>query len=598
MGLFPKAPEIAVRLHGPVRAGQHNEIEISLTARESVDLEFVDATLEIVESWALQHELEEARSETLLALSARLLGRGTLERGAHSFRRSFELPSTIPPTFELRWAKVECRLTIHASIPWWPDSRAAFLIPVRAATRDVPVAPYLLTNGATGGSVPRIEVSLASRHIAARGVLAGAIAIFHHKREAVTGTRLALRARTALRRRVGGAFEREAVAYTIALPSSLPVDGTPVPFRFQLPDEVAPSLRSMALELDWQLLVERPLAFGTDVWLEAPITILESEALEAATRAIEAPRIGDERLSAVLADVAHRTGFRVEGSALISEERGTRIAIVREQRAAGSVLIATIDLPARGLGLGLIVERARPLARLLEGDVEIGHPRFDAEHRIEAREAAQARALFSAGLVDAIPRGALVRLDDQRAILEQLDPTLDGAALARFARAAAGVAWALEAAIARVPPPGGIELDQAACAEVECVLASRWRLADLSIVGHLGASEVAISARFDRARPIALALRVRPSPELPASLELRARSPRAEANAILESHGAALAAVSAALPQTARAFEIAGGFASLELPFDRRPDVRAALEAAQALASLAASLAPQRGPFR
>lgn len=595
MGLFPVAPRISVRTPSVIYAGQTIETLIEIDAPADVRLDWIDARLETTESWTDgSGDGSTSRSDRHLALQARLFEGGVLRAGQQAHRVRFDLPAWLPPSLAIGSARVATLLKVEASIPWWPDKRATFEIPVRSAPRTFAHAPYRATNQASGGATPRVEISLASRSVPARGVLAGAVAFFHHDPRVTEGVHLALHAVTRLLVRGGSEHRRGVNAYDIALPRGVPVDGTPVPFKARLPDDLAPGFASSAMALEWQLRVEKPGVLGTSTLLAVPLSVIEPGG-DATEDALVVPPIGDARLAQALADVARELGLGAEDDALIGSSGGVGFRIRRAVSAAhGTSLAAELALPR--LGLALSVERTRFLPQLLQGDLAVGHDALDVAHRIDARDRDQARP-FLADLAELLADGSLVRLDDDRLELEQRDVGLDPETLIAFATRVRELATAVDEAIAGIVPPSVIDADLEAWADVARALGGRFVAGDLSVVGHAGESEIAIETDLEAREHV---IRVRPSPAIPEDVELRIAAPRDEG----KTHGAALAGLLVAMPEGARELVISGGRATVRIPCaalaDRRSrsEPRAAMRAASLLTRLGQALAPARGPFR
>jgi hypothetical protein len=602
MAMLPTAPDLSVRLPRVVRAGEPFDAQIVVTAREPVTLDWIDARLESIERWSVGSGKQRvSRRFDLLALEARVFAGGVLPAGTHTMRARFDLPPQLPPSFAGASIKVEHTLSVQASIPWWPDARGSFVVPLRASSRYVQPLPHRVTNDAASGA-PRVELSLASQHVAAGGVVSGAVAFFHHDPGAVEGARLALAAQTRLWSSSGYERTRGATAYTVPLAAPLPLDGTPVPFRFQLPADVAASFTSQIVALDWMLYVEVPGFFGSTSLVWAPLGVHESGELAAQMERISPPPIGDTRLRAMMEAAAAECGMAMEGNSIVGTVAGLRLEVQRAMREdVRSALVAEIELG--GLGLGLSVDRARMLPQLLQRDIEVGHAAFDAAHRIAGRETAQVKA-FLEGLGEVLNGGTLVRLDDDRVLLEHPDPTFDGAALAQFVRHAQGIASAVAHAAARIPPPAGVESTREEWSEVERALGGSLVVGDLSIEGRIGESEVSIGTEFaPTGRAVGHVVRVRPMPEFPPAFSLTSTSPRDEAATLAAAHGTGLSSGLAALPAAARSLSVGAGEARVSIPFETtavgsRADPRAALRAAEVLARLGAMLGPVRGPFR
>lgn len=590
MAILPASPRIALRIPNAIHAGSSFVALVEIAARTPVKLDWIDARLRTTERCVLAATAE-SRTETLVALDARLFEGGVLDAGTHSLRARFELPVETAPSMTHALATIETQLAIQASIPWWPDARATYVIPVRAAPRTLEPAPYRAVNQTTGSDAPRVELSLASRAIAARGVISGAVAFFHRDPRAIAGAQLTLRASARLRSRSGHGESRSAPAYTIPLPASIRGDGTPVPFAVRVPDDVTPSFASRSVALEWELAVERRGLFAMHTWLVVPIEIVETGDVPDRSERLEVPPIGDARLAAMFAAVAASEGLGQRAGELTGAEGAVSFRIRRAASAGtDTTLIAELVLPR--IGIGLSVEPDRMLAGLIHGDVAIGDAPFDRAYRVQARDPEQARA-FLTGLTALFADGALTRLDDHFAVLTVSDPALDPLPLVAFVARVRAFARAIEDAIARVPPPTGFDADPAAWAEVARALGGRAVLGELSVAGRIGESEVAIDTRLATHEHL---LRVRPSPSIPGDVELtmedpRAAPPRALAEALL------------ALPAGARGLEIVAGEARLRLALPHvggrtRSDPRGALRAASLLSRLGTLLAPARGPFR
>jgi hypothetical protein len=595
MSIFPSVPELRLRSPSVVHAGESVVAEVLVTARDAVELEWIDVALSCRAT--SRASTETAYSRELLSLGARIFEGGRLVAGTHALPVRFELPSSLPPSYSFVMGAVETKLRVHASVPWWPDARATFSIPVRAACGSpIEPEPYRVTNGVASHGAPRVELSLASRVVAARGSLIGAVAFFHPQAGALEGAELALIARGRAWAGMGTRVEAGEVEFAAALPYRPRPDGSPVPFHVQLPHAAPPTLRSWPLAIDWSLAIQRPVVFGKTRWLTVPLEIREvGDERGARLPTHDVPPIGEARLTADLARTAGSFGLATEGDALIGALGDVRWRIFRAHDVSqGTVLRAELAYPP--LGLGLHVEPAVGLAAVLWPQHVTGVSAFDLAHRIEARDRAQGQAF----LVEVAPLcegRAIERLDDERCVLREIDRTLDDASLGDFTEHVQAVASALDRAIAAIAPPAAIEADLGAWSEVATTLGTRLVAGELSVTGMLGDSEAAIRTELSP-DAAAHAVRVRPSPPLPPGLSITAVDPRTV-------DSTALAAVLAtALPDTARDLVIGGGVAALRLPLVPiaegrwRSAPREALRAAAVLARLGAALAPARGPFR
>lgn len=443
-------PEIKTYLRPAIsRPGETLHVEVALKSKTETPVDFVEMRLEGTER--AQFGRYGSRS-AFLALTARH-GERVLGVGEHRLAARFALPANLPPTYSGGAGSIDYTLAVHVSIPWWPDRRQTFTVPVAAIAKQVEPTPLTIVSSLEGprGGAPYIEASFDSTTLVIGGELAGAISVSNVSGATIRGVDLELHATESSKLGMG-TYEPRVLRWHIH--DGAPPEAQPIPFRVALTRDLGVSLAMQLFELQWRLEVVVRVAWGFDAKLEVPVTLVAAGAppSRAAARRWVAP-VGRERRALVWATVADKHGMVNDADAeRMTASIGATTLTVHLQQRGGDGLFAIANVAYGDLGLDLRVER-RSWTDALARTVDLGDDEPARHVTVRAREAAQARALFDDHALRALAAFEEVRIDDEGATLAMPSGATTGPQLDRFVGAAIHAARMLANGIARVPPP-------------------------------------------------------------------------------------------------------------------------------------------------
>lgn len=373
-----------------------------------------------------------------------------LARGEHRFRVAFDLPADAAPTYTGEDAAIQWLLTVHVSIPWWPDRVETFGVPVAlpggGTLESRPIAVATSREGPRG-TVPFMEIALDSTHVALGDVLAGSISISNLRGKRVRGVDLSFVETETLS---APAFHtRVARTFLVRVHDGAPRENEAIPFRVRLPDRATPTFRSGPIQVSTHVEVRADVAWTEDVVVRTPIHVAPRGTQKA--RGWIAP-VGRERRALVWQLVATNAG-------LVSDPEAERMTGVRgpvavevrtEQRDADFWLVAQLGWPTLGLDLDVTERR---WTDLLSGDVvKMGLEKIDGRFCARAREHAQAAPLLQHVLGWLTPFEE-VKVDDRGATLAMRGAAHTAERLEPFVQAVVRAAEAFASASDGVPPP-------------------------------------------------------------------------------------------------------------------------------------------------
>jgi hypothetical protein len=505
--MFPSAPEVEVFAPTTLFTGRQVTVEIVITANEATKIEYVDARLTGHQGWTIGSGKSEVTERGRYPeLYARLREEGELPAGTSRYRATFELPRGMPPSHALApaWAHVE--LFVRVSIPWWPDGKYKFVLPVRVPPPpDVTRIPFAIRSSAAADD-PRIEVSLASTRLIAGETVVGSCAIFHLDDRKPREVELTLVPSFKLHR---GRRHRERRGPTLGITVTIPPGGagTSVPFRFRLPDDITPSFSTVTHDLSWWLVAKSGSFFGKKVEVSVPLEICDASTAALTEKLSVAPRLSDERVARAFEDFARQDGWRtvtedndlVDGTQLVIErdagDATLRISYVYLGE-AGTFVFTSVRPPS--LGLGLSVKPSSRIAQLLSSDVEIDLAEWDRTHHVVARSPAQAtpflRAVVPAVQAGEAVLGPLRSWSDDELVFSRTVAGIELASLVKAKDALEQLAAAL--ASAAIAPPPGVDVDLDAWKSLAQRYGGRVTPGDLTIDGTLDQLPVEVVLEF------------------------------------------------------------------------------------------------------
>jgi len=624
VSLFPSAPKVVARIPAPLVVGRSAVVELDVTAEEPTKVDHIAVRLRGRQGWSVgsgKHQV--SFRVTVPDLEARVMQAGTLPAGTSTFSATFELPRTMAPSHHLRPAYAELELKVQVSIPWWPDGRSRFTIPVRmpppmGSVVRTPIAARSTRQDAPPDK-PRLELSLASTRLVAGETVVGSCAVFHLDDDKPREVRLSIVPTLALIGRGNGRSRDAAAAQEMVVTIPAGAAGTSQAFQFELPAGITPTFETVSHELTWALVARTGSWLGHRLALAVPLEIVDASAAPTAASLTVAPRLADQRVAAVFATFAARAGWRSVDEAPDDRPGADAVVIVREHAGselrlgysyrgeAGTFLVGQVASPP--LGLGLVVTPSSALRHVFFHDVEAGVPAWDRAHLVRARAGEQAIPLLRAVIpaltaTTARPAlGEMTRWDDDAILFERAVSSVEEADLTAMDGALDWIATAIDGGLDAVPPPPGLAVDLDAWRELARWLGGRLAIGDLSIEGRLDDREVELGLVFD-ATGAATALRARVTANAATSAGARKVAlalPRPAADALGHPAAEPLLPLLVVWPEDLVDLQVAdgGAAATWRLPDGAAAvDARRARELVEALAAALAALDPGAGPYR
>jgi hypothetical protein len=612
-------PKLALFAPQTLFAGAEHVIEFELTPDQAMTVDYIEARLLGKQGWQVGSGKSKVANDVVYpTLNVRLMERGVLPPAATRFAVRFTLPRDVAPTHDIDPAYAHFDFQVRVGIPWWFDVKYRYVLPVRVPPPPtVERTPFAIrsTPASAPSDKPRIEISLASTRLIAGELVAGACAVFHLDDDKPRTVALTLSPNLALfgnrpRRRTGGGY-----TFEITLPAGS--GGTSVPFSFHLPAQLTPTFTTTTHALTWSLLVRSGSFFGGKVEAAIPLDIVDQSAAATTPRLTEAPRLADERVSALFSRFATQRGW--ESTRL--DEDDDRAAIERvagdstlrmsyAYRPEGTFLVARVV--TRSLGLGLSVTPSSALRHVFWRDIEVDIAAWDRAHHVTARFTEQTvpplrtivpTLLLLQGL------GTLVRWTDDEIVFERPSGDLEQKDLVATASGLEVIATALDVARAAIAPPPNVTVDLAKWHELARSLDGTLVVGDLSIDGSVRAGPARIPVELgleldEDHRPIALyAIAGNPDDAKVEARAIKLSLPRPAGDVLGANIAEALVEPLTRWPADFIDLEVVDGTASARWRFLTGHEPLA-IEAARAsdlvngLVTVLAALDPGSGPYR
>jgi hypothetical protein len=508
--------------------GSPLQVEVVLTSRSDTPIDYVEAKL-VGTAWMQVGRY--GSSQRLLEQRARHEPR-TLTKGEHRFASRFDLPEGLPPTYRGGVAWVDYTLAVHASIPWWPDRRQSFAVPVGAPARDFGATPQSFVSSLEGprGSTPFLELALESTALEIGGVVAGAVSTSNTQHATIRALDLVL---VGIEASAQSSYAYDAPRHRWRIHDGQPSEGQSVPFRVALPRNLQVGFATPIFEVRWTLDVIAEVVWGRDVTLRVPVTLVPGRITQPAKGAARwvAP-VGRERRGITWSTVAERHGMVNDAA----EERmsanvgGAALVISTQHRgAAGLHWVATVKWAA--LGIDLHAEQRSWTDVFAPNRLDLG--KFTAR----AREAAQGLAVLGGRTLDALARFDEATVNDDGAVLASRARAETLAQLDAFVRDAVVAGQALALGIARVPAPQVMEAHVEAWRAFASQLGGQLQVGSMKITStSFGPEAVEIETLWSEpGRVEGTAVRVRLSPPLEAELDLASPATSAESRQLAKS---------------------------------------------------------------
>lgn len=606
MALIKSRPKISLMIPRTLVPGQRVNATVVLDARRPVPVDFITVMLNGVEKAVFgSGQYKQTHNNTVAFAKGKLCGARELPAGRTSLPCSFDIPAGAPPSFNGSRGKVAYRVTVHASIPWWPDRRAAFDVQVDPPPcAAVAGQPALFSSAPQGyqGQEPYMEVSLADNQVSSAGVLRGAVALFnmdHNSYRTLRATLVGTEFVTLGSRQVRTEVHR----YRFDLPLAGLSEGETIELRLRLPKWLQPTFRSSMLAFGWTLRLRAVIRWRSDAVFDAPVTVAPRPAGASADRAYKAPpSVGSERLLEVWRRVAQRAklAFDPADDSLRGICAGARVNISREHRGRDGIFVVG-RLEFDSLHLDLDLRPVSGLQRLGYG-LELGVRELDRKYHVTGHDLGQVRALICDHHGRVKPLSELLlaansaELDDRSLVLLWRGSGQNEARLGRITALLLDIAAQLELARQQIPAPAPFADAVDAWQQLARRLHGELELARMAVSGRMSGMPCEVCTRWASGKATNTDVVLRPPLGLSSDYALELANDDADEPDLTRLPRAAhelvhnLLAGALALRVTADAVQV-----DLEAPLDDPMQVVGQLEM---LARLAALLSPDGGPYR
>lgn len=501
MAILKTRPTIRLMVPPVARPGQRCEVNVVFEARREVPVEFIDVSLKGEERVVIgAGNTQRTIRRPLALLKARLSDESKLPAGRSQRSCVFPLPAELPPSYRGKRAAADYTVTVHASIPWWPDAKREFVLAVSlppTTTRDDGQRVHTTSVSGPKGEKPHVEFQLDSNVVLPGGKLSGQVALFNVAYNRYRVANLSLVAYEDLWTRAGTAAGRvEALRYAIVLDIERAKEGEPIPFTMKLPAALSPTWTTKLWTLGWFFELEAQIAWASNLTARVPVTVLPTGSTRKRKQRYAAPTIGTERVAAVWRRVAAAAGLEYDAESQCLRGRVGDLSVVldRDHRGAEGIFL-TAELRYPSLHIDLDGGRASGLRRVLQGGVKLGHARWDKRHYLTGREEAQVLS-FGRNLGPALTSQRVADIDDEHVVVEVLDSGQSFTVLQRFAQAALALGRAIPEARAVIPPPAAMAEAVPAWERLAKGLRARLDRTRMAVQGHHEGSAAAVATEW------------------------------------------------------------------------------------------------------
>lgn len=377
----------------------------------------------------------------------------TMMPGPHRFEADFHIPAGGPPSYVGPDTRITYSITVHVSIPWWPDRQKTFVVPVVFAPRPRPdPEPKVFVTSRDGprGKHPFMELSLDTTQMSLGDPVGGSVSLQNVRGKHIRGVDLSFVEMELVT--LPTTDVREGRRFTRRIWSGDPEEGSAIPFRVMIPENATAGFTTRAVAVVTEVEARAHVAWGADITLRARVLVAPKATSPRTDRGWVAP-VGRERQMLVWRNVAERTGLAADPEAQRMHGRigDVAIEISAERREADYWLVAKLGWPS--LGLDLDVRERRWTDALAQDVVKSGLDRIDGRLALRAREHAQGKALATAEILEPLLPYEEVRLGDGGGELAMRGASHVTAKVEGFVRSVLAAASALDGATRRVPPP-------------------------------------------------------------------------------------------------------------------------------------------------
>lgn len=446
---------------GVGRAGQDLHVEAVLASKSETPVDAIEITLRGVERVIVGSGNHASVQERQHVGQRATFGARKLLPGEHRCSVKFHVAEDAPASYRGSYVSIDYEVEVYVKIPWWPDRRVRFEIPVaRAVPPPPPPTPRVFATHGEGprGKEPYVEVSLDDVRMEASGTVSGAVSFGNVAHARISHVELAFVATEVVRLSVQDDEHRyESRAWKTTILDRAPHEAESIAFRVRVPDD-APAAFSAALSrIEWHLHAIGHVTLGRDVKLEVPIEIRAPMSEGPARRRLTAvPPVGRERRAQVWAAAAAKLGLESDPEReQMRTSFGAASVILRLEHRDGIGLLGVAELSWTPLGLDLEVRQRRWTDAFGGTEVVIPHPAFAKRFHVVARPEDEVRSSVSLVLDEPVRRTLDlfddVEIDDEGAVLARRCSVQSAEALTLNLQQVLEGVRALGEAVARVP---------------------------------------------------------------------------------------------------------------------------------------------------
>ncbi len=495
-----RRPDVKVYLTpGAVLPGQALVVEAVLASKSETPIDFVEMRLRGMLRSAVGAGNARAYHEAPIYDRVWRSPGQTLGEGEHRFRVEYKFDASVPPSYSGADASIGYELLVHVSIPWWPDRRSSFVVPVGMP----PIMPGhdprgVITSSSLEGpkrGEPFMEVALDATDLALGEVLTGSVSMQNLSGKSVRGIDLAFVEVESVT--LPSAAVREKDRFGLRIFDGAPPEGQAIPFRVRVPERATASFVAGPIRLATHVELRADVAWGSDVVVRVPVTMSPVQRPEGRAMGRVAP-VGRERILLAWQRIARSIDFVADpdGEGIDGMRGGVRVHVTNEQRGGDFWFVAELTMPS--LGLDLDVGERRWSDALAVDVVATGLGPVDQKLAVHAREHAQAKAFVDAWVPSLVPFEE-VKGTDARVVLASRGSVHATSQIGGFVRHVLRAADALEAARALVGPPALLAPHVAAWRGLAEALHGRLELGRMWIHdGRAGTDAVELGCTWER----------------------------------------------------------------------------------------------------
>gem|GEM_PF-6831277 len=392
--------------------GERFEVELVLESKSDTPTDFTALRL-IGTERVLIGEGKSAYLSTydVVRLEAREPER-MLTQGVHRKRYVFDLPPNAPPSITGPRCVVHYAFSVHVSVPWWPDRRAAFVLPVDVLPQSAAEGtPRIVssTNGPAPGKV-YLEASIDRDVLERGGTVSGAVSVANTTAQHIRRVVVAVVATEQVTRPASSTYEAQ--RYSISLVEGAPPETDQVPFSLRLPPDLAPSMEAASFRWRWHIEVRAVIAFADDVVVRVPITIVRTPDGTKPRAPGRYFPVGRDRFARVWQEVAVRMGMSLDADAATLRATSGQAALALRRVYDGNTYRLWLDFTWPSLGADMHVNERVWGTDLLGSQYKSQHSTANARFVMRAREHAQLAAILGPDMLEALVGFSHVSLDD------------------------------------------------------------------------------------------------------------------------------------------------------------------------------------------